>query len=587
MQIVFDKTQANIVFVHESGDEYKWLCNFPAFEKTALYHTVPAILPVAHNVIERIRRSKKTLKFDPRVLEWLDSDFKLKPLPASFKFHTSPKDFQEIALRYLYTLGSAGILLDPGMGKSKVVLDYIHLMSFKRVIIICPRALLFVWEDEIQKHRPELSYHTVLTTDFEQEKVAILKAQVTIINYDKVSILQNQLKQIPFEFIHADEFLIKDPSTARTQSITKLSKGISYRCGGSGTLINNSPLDGFSPLRYLQPALVGWNYTNFLNKYTVQQKLKNSERKVIVAVKGQDEIRSMLDSCCIIMTKEKWLKLPPKTFKDSIVTMTDEQREAYYGLMRNYYVNISGNDVYVDNPLVMLSKLYQISNGFIYLNNDEQDDLEEILTLYDENGETGKSKTKNKKKKPRQTYFFPDNPKIAQLEVLLTRTLVGKKAIIWFNYEGEYIQIQQLLDRLGHSHLVIRGGEKEIGNKVRSFNKDPSIQWLVCQAQSVNYGITVMGSKRVDLEKEGIEVLPDIDTAVYTEVFFSLSFSLERYLQQIDRVHRLGQEHECTYYRLFTNAPIEYKIRDTIEQKVTIKEEMLVDVVESMLNEIQ
>jgi len=584
MRIAFTQDRANLVLIEEGIDDYKSISGFPAFTKIGVSTTIPAILPVAYNVVNRVLASFKKVRVDPEVQAWLSQDFKLKPLPESFNFHTSPKDFQEISLRFLYTLGSAGLLLDPGMGKSKVVLDYIHLMGFQKVAIVCPKALLFVWEDEIAKHRPELNFYTLKSTDWDQEKAGVLAAQVVILNYNKAVTLKHRLKEVAFEFLHVDEFLIKAHSTQRTLAITEWSKKVPFRCGGSGTLINNTPLDAFAPIRYLQPALVGGNFHNFENRYTVKKESKDrttgKSRKIIVNFKGQNEVRSMLESCCIVMTKEHWLKLPEKHFHDIYVQMGEEQKAAYYQLAHNYYLNIASKDVVVDNPLVMLSKLYQISNGFLYLSEESEGDaLSWLLPVSEESG------VKPAKKKPgkREIHFFPDNPKISSLRKLLTETIPSRKALIWFNLEGEYLLIKDLLDELGRPFLTIRGGEKDVGGKVREFNKNPEIPWLLCQSKSVNYGITVMGSRVEDLEAEGLTVLPDVDTSVYTEVFFSLNFSLEVFLQQQDRIHRLGQEHDCDYYRLFTNSPVEMKIRQAISDKMSIKEEMLVDVAETVL----
>lgn len=587
MQVTFSADKQFLIFNHSSTQEYKAITKFPAFIKVGLSNGIPAVLPVAFNVISRCKRVFKNVSIAPEVQTWLDKPFRLREIPDSFRFLTEPKDFQHIALRFLYTLGSAGLLLDPGMGKSKVVCDYIALMNFKKSIIVCPAALLFVWEDEFLKHRSDVSFYVVRSTDWEKELPGIMAAQVTIINYNKEVILKHRLKEIPYEFMHLDEFLIKDPSTDRTKSSIELSRGIPYKCGGSGTLITNTPLDCFSPMKYLQPGLVGWNYTNFKDKYAVQVDSKDKSRKVIVGYRGQDEIRSMLDSCCIVMTKEKWLKLPEKKFHDIYVQMAPDQKDAYYQLMRNYYLEFQSREFMVDNPLVMLSKLYQISQGFLYWSEkieDESDIIIDLLAL--ETSKTpGKGKQKTKGKAPsREVLYFQQQPKIQALRELLAGHLKNTKCIIWFNLSAEYELISKLLDELGDEYLSIQGGDKKIGEKVRSFNKTPSIKRLVCQAKSVNYGITVMGSKREDLEDEGIVVLPDIDPSVCTEVFYSMSFSLEVYLQQIDRIHRLGQENVCNYYRIFANNPVERKIREAIFDKLTIKQDMLRDVATTLLS---
>lgn len=580
------------MFLHEDAKEFKALAEFPAFVKQGLYNTCPSLLPVAYSVINRILAKFKKVRVDADVSTWLEQDFRLASLPEDFRYHTTPKDFQDIALRYLHTVDGGGVLLDPGMGKTKVVLDFIWLRKFRRSLIVCPVPLLFVWEDEIRRHRPELTYHIVRSTVWEDEVSAgVLEADVCIINYTKASMMKWSLRNAGFSYIHLDEFLIKDISTTRTQSCLELSKYIPYHSGGSGTLINNTPLDCYAPIRFLQPSLVGTNYGHFRDVYTVQRKMRDeatgNERNQIVNFRGIPEMKSILESCSIVMTKEQWLKLPPKHFHDVRVQMGPEQKRVYYELARNLTtkVNVAGEDrwVTVDNPLVTMAKLYQIANGFTYLYPD--DDNDEAETISDLIASESAPK-KKKKASDRTIHYFDQQPKIDALERILTEQIPERKAMIWFNMSGEVKLIEALLKRLNLSFLTIKGGDKTIGEKVRAFNSDPSIKYLVCQSKSVNYGITVMGTKKKDLEDLDIQIPPGIDTTVYTQIMYSMNFSLEVYLQQQDRIHRLGQENDCHYYRLFTNCPVELKIMKTIDDKQSLRKEMLVDVAETLLSKI-
>lgn len=585
MRVAFDTTRTKVLFAHSDAREYKRMYTFPGLLKEGMYFYCPVKIQVVHNLVRRLQKANFKITLDKDVHEYLQQPFKLPELPGTFKFHTQPMEYQHISLRYLYAVGSGGLLLDPGMGKSKVVLDYIFLRQFKRSVIICPKALLFVWEDEIAVHRPELTFYTVKSTSWEEEKAGIESAQVVILNYTKAVAFEMELKMSGFDFIHLDEFLIKDYKTQRTKSITNIASRIPYRCGGSGTLINNTVMDVFAPVRYLEPALVGNNAKHFLDAHAVVQMSKVTEnsptsRAQIVAFKGVADARSILESCCIVMTKDKWLKLPEKRFHDHYVPMGEEQKRVYYGLLRNKTVEFEGRWLEADNPLVMLSKLYQVSNGFVYYSEKEEE-------LGNEAGELLAEETpgRRKKKTPRETLWFPESAKVQKLQEVLEGPVAGKRSIIWFNMEAEYTLISQMLDRLGHSYLTVKGGEKDIGGKVRKFNLDPSVQWLVCQAKSVNYGITVLGTTTEKLEDANYEMFPGISPEVHTQVFYSMNFSLEVYLQQQDRIHRLGQKHDCDYHRIFASSPVETKIRQTIGEKMNLRWEMLVDIAEGLLKE--
>jgi SNF2 family DNA or RNA helicase len=472
-----------------------------------------------------------------------------------------------------------------------VTLDYIHLKRFSKTLLVCPKALLFVWEDEILTHRPELSFYVVKTTDWEKERAGIEAAQVVIVNYTKAVTLKGFFKRAGFEFIHVDEALIKDPGTARTKALTELSGAIPYRCLGSGTLVNNTVLDVFAPVRFLHPSLVGGSYHSFEKTYAVIQETKKDEngksKRFVAGYRNKDEVRSILDSCCIVMSKDKWLSLPKKQFHDILVPMQGSQKSTYDDLRSNYICKIPGTDTYleVDNPLVMMAKLFQISSGFIYTTPqpEEMGIFEGVEGRpKDGEGEEGSgSGTPPSKKLKRETYFFKENPKAQALKKLLIEKVVNKRAIVWYNMSAELTILEKVFSELGITYEVIKGGEKKTGEKVRHFNRNKQLQLLVCQAKSVNYGITVLGHKAASEDLEGVDpscVVPELESQVYTQIFYSLNFSLEVYLQQQDRVHRIGQDHACDYYRLFTTSAVERKLRSALDDKMGIRMDMLVDI---------
>lgn len=577
MKIKFNLAKDRVLFINESGAEYKNMMAFPAFLRDGPYFFAPAKTHIIYNLVNRLKLAFKKIAIDKDVHEFMNLPMRLLQIPEDFKYHTTPMDFQEIALRFMYTMGSGGILLDPGMGKSKVTLDYIKLMKFNRTIILCPKPLTFVWEDEVRIHRPDLTIHVFETTDWDVEWEQAKDKNIIVMNYTKASLMKDQLKKIAFDFIHLDEFLIKDPKSARTNDITELARNIPYRCGGSGTLINNSILDVFAPVRYLEPSLVGTTFSKFVNRHTIRN--PNDMRQVVNYSK-KDEARSILDTCCIVMSKVEWLKLPSKTVVDIVVEPSPEQKEFYSGLSRNYVAKAPGSEewVTIDNALVMMAKLNQVSNGFVYVS-DKRDDEVDLAELM------GEEEEKPRKKSPRRTMFFPSQPKITALLDLVKNTTKEKRCIIWYNSNAEHTLISEALDKEGWTYRSIKGGTKKLGDTVRQFNNDPSIQFLLCQAKTINYGVTILGTTKEKMDDSNLELLPGLDPSVYTQIFYSCNFSLEVYLQQMDRVHRLGQKHDCTYYRLFVNLPIEFKIKKALDDKMEVRIETLVDIAEKLRSE--
>lgn len=562
MKITYSPDKKNILFAYETPIEAKQLINFPGLIRQGPYFFSPNKKHVVYNLYQRLRIKNLKIQIDGHLFKEISEDFKLRVLPTTFRYMSNPKDFQDIALRFMYTVGNAGLLLEPGMGKTKVILDFIALMNFKLSVIVCPMPLLFVWEDERNTHRPDKSIYLIKTTDVEKELAACKGHDIIVINYSKAVIMEAMLESMKPDFLALDEALIKDPTTDRTKSLTKLSWTVPNKAIMSGTLVNNTPMDVFAPVRFLEPALTGKSFEKFRQEYCVVVKKNNIP--LVVGFRRIPEIRSILEATSIVMTKDKWLKLPKKTFIEKRVLVSDEQKQIYQKLTSNYIIEFKGKTIEIDNPLTLATKLIQIANGFLYYSSDP--------SPVELDGENPKAV-----RVPKETLYFDDQPKARALVSLLQVELINRKVMVWYNMSAERAIIEQHLEAAGITYITIAGGTKDIGDRIKKFNKTPSITVLLCQAKAVNYGITVLGMTLEELEESDIVLPPNINTGVFTQIFYSLNFSLEVYLQQQDRIHRLGQENECEYYKLISNTPIELHIVKRIDEKQTIRAEMLVD----------
>jgi SNF2 family DNA or RNA helicase len=569
MKLTYSPQDKRIYIKTNFLTERKALTDFPGVQVQGPYFFCTSQPRLAYNIISRLKNAFTKVELDAATDAICNQPFKLKEIPSTFNFYTEPEKAQLIALRYVYTIGGGGLLLEPGMGKTKVVLDFIALMGFRKSLIVCPKPLLFVWEDEVQKHRPDKSIYVIKSTDWEAELPHMKKADIVVINYNKAVSLYVELSTFGFQFMGVDEALIKDPRSLRTQQLTWLGRRIPHRMLMSGTLVNNSPLDVFAPVSFLEPSLVGGTFTRFAKQYAVYSGKDGQAVKFIVGYRKVPEVRSILETVSIIMSKAEWLKLPPKTFKDIIVPVSDEQREIYDDLAKNYIAQMQGKFVEIVNPLVALSKLIQVSNGFLYTSPEDEG-------LFDLQATDAPPK---KKKFKRETLYFREQPKLDRLIKLLKEDIPDKRTIIWYNMSAEYELISKRLEQEGITYLGIRGGTKDCGGIVRRYNSDPSVRVLLCQAKAVNYGITVLGK---DYDEDDLEAIDGITPEVFTQVFYSMNFSLETYLQQQDRIHRIGQKFECTYYRLIANTPAEYRIIEKIDEKMSIRGEILHDVIKSL-----
>ena len=584
MKLTFTPEKDLVLVRAVNGFEDKFFSEFPGLSSCGepFVKFCSAKPFVVQSIVDRLKKKGISVTTpDKDLYSLLKQKGDLAPLPSGFEWHTKPLPFQEIATRYLYTHGGGGLLLDPGLGKTKVVLDFIKAKNLRRCLIICPNALRFVWEDEVRTHRPELTVSVAESTHFGQVN---LSANLVVMNYEKAVCMGKDLlalaKKKGFDAVVIDEGLIKNPYSRRSELAHALGQYVEHRIVMSGTLVNNSPLDVYSVVKFLEPTLVGGSYTRFKRRYCKLRKIsrKNSggaDFEMVLGYKDVDEVRSILESCSIVMTKDEWLAhLPKKVFEDIWVDLDPYQTQAMHGLQTNKFFATGQGDVVIDMPLTLAVKMYQISNGFLYLTPEgDQNYFDDLFASEDVKVKVSKKKSKMAK---RETFYFGVPPKIRALIEYL-RQHEGEKCIVWFNSCAEADLIEKALREWDISCISIRGGEPSIGDKVKAFNTD-STRVLLAQAKVINYGVTVMGKNLDKLSEDELEdQFPALNPVVATEIFYSLSFSLEVYLQQQDRIHRIGQVRTCKYVRLMSKCDIDQTIYDALEKKMSVRKVMLVD----------
>ena len=67
-------------------------------------------------------------------------------------------------------------------------------------------------------------------------------------------------------------------------------------------------------------------------------------------------------------------------------------------------------------------------------------------------------------------------------------------------------------------------------------------------------------------------------TGASTMIFYSNSYDLELRVQAEDRIHRIGQEHSCTYVDLVSEGTVDEQILKNLLSKVKISNEVLGEV---------
>lgn len=130
---------------------------------------------------------------------------------------------------------------------------------------------------------------------------------------------------------------------------------------------------------------------------------------------------------------------------------------------------------------------------------------------------------------------------ISDEKLLVLKDLIdstNRRIVIFYNFNKELEKIKSIIDR---PLSIVNGDEKDLSAYE---NYDNSITL-------VNYGA---GAKGLNLQKANILI------------YYSPTVSCEDYMQSKKRIHRIGQELPCFYYRLIAPTSVETRIYNALER---------------------
>lgn len=137
--------------------------------------------------------------------------------------------------------------------------------------------------------------------------------------------------------------------------------------------------------------------------------------------------------------------------------------------------------------------------------------------------------------------------KLETLKTLLEST--EDRVIIFYNFNCELDLLQQLVLKLKRPLSFINGKEKNLN----CYNNNVDSVTLV-QYQSGSSGVNLQKANKI--------------------IYYSPPVKSDYYEQSKKRIHRIGQDSKCTYWKLVTTNSIEQKIYNTLDLKRDYTEEL-------------
>lgn len=440
------------------------------------------------------------------------------------------KKYQPKAVEWLLARPFAGLFLDPGLGKTLIVLISFWLLKKRGMIdfliVVAPLLPCYqVWPREVEKWK--FPFKVVVLHGDGKDKLVHEKADIYVINYDGLSWLHPYIELLRSR---GHGWLVCDESTKakNTQSLRSRVLKTFLECFARRTILTGTPspngyLDLFGQLMVLDLGTrLGTFYTHYAAKFFTQINPQTGEVYVpgrmitlvngntikeprppyltyVPSAKGEKKIREAIADICLRFSDAE-LGLPPWLPVVKTITLPPKARRIYDALEADFITAVEDEGegaaiLSASNSGVLGMKLRQIANGGLY------DDDHNVIDLHYEKAD-------------------------AVLD--LVEELSGAPLLVAYEFNHDRDRMRK---RLGKDTPSI-SGEMPIKERLRlcdEFNRGMHRALLVqC---SMMEGLNLQATCR-------------------HVCWAAIIWNLEHYIQLIKRIHRLGQKHKVIVYHL-------------------------------------
>ena len=430
---------------------------------------------------------------------------------------------------------AVAFLMDMGTGKTITTIALVGTMNERmgvnKLLVVCPKSIVGVWEDEFKKFADYRYALTVLDGTLQKKKEAFrfmngTALQVIVVNYESCWRLEKEIAKWKPDMVVCDESSkIKNPTTSQSKALHRLGKLTKYNAILTGTPITNNPLDFFSQYKFLDESILGGSFFLFRNRYAVMGGYQNHQ---VIGYRHLAELVEKVHDVAYRIKIEDAVDLPPFIDETRTIQLEPRAQAVYKMIEEDCYAALSEEgEVTARNVLTQLLRLSQVTGG--YIRNDADATAMEVSTA-----------------------------KLEALEDIIDSCMdEGKQVVVFARFVPEIEAIEKMLKKKGLGYSLIYGATKDRAEQVKQFQEDPNVKVFVGQLQTTGMGLTL--------------------TAANVAVFYSLDFSYANYEQSRARIHRIGQKEKCLYIHLVCKGTVDEKVMSALQKKGDIAKLMVDD----------
>lgn len=287
-------------------------------------------------------------------------------------------------MRFLLERGAGGLFLEPGLGKTSIVLGALKTLrnvgaSAAAALVIAPlRAVYEVWDarnpaSELRKWRDFSGLRTAVLHGPDRldalRRLLSGEAELGLVNPEGTEWLfaaLDELRKWPFDVLVVDEStLYKKSNTVRFKLLKPRLGKFRRRYILTGTPAPNGLLDLFGQAYLLDGGrALGAYVTAYRNEFFSPSGYGGY---TWVPQDGAEEkIYARLAPLVLRMAESDYLELPPLIVSDVSVRLPPKARKIYDDLERRLIADVFGDVVTAANAAVASMKCRQVANGGLY-----------------------------------------------------------------------------------------------------------------------------------------------------------------------------------------------------------------------------
>lgn len=417
------------------------------------------------------------------------------------------------------------VLNSQGTGKTKAAIwsfDYLQrVKAVKRMLVVAPLSTLrFTWAREIFNTAPRLKY-AVLHAPSKAKRLKLLAQPVDIYitNHDGLRLMwQEIIARTDIDVLCIDEIAIFRNRTKRTRIAQTVARTKPVVWGMTGAPTPNAPTDAYQQALIVRPQ----NVPKYFSTFREQTMMRINQFKWAPR-RGATEMALRALSPQVRYSLDDVTELPPFVSRRQDIEIGAKQQKVYDDVRNLSYAMLQGGEIRAANAGAVMSKLLQISIGWVYLSDggvtklDMGERTQALIDLVEAN---------------------------------------ERKLLVFVPFKHALAGVSDALNGAHISNLTMSGetpfAERDI--IFNQFQNEPDPKVLVAHPQCLAHGVTL--------------------TAADTIVWFAPITSAEIYAQANARIRRIGQQHKQLFLHLQA-TPVEKHVYHLLINKIDGQDDLL------------